>query len=63
MRLPFLSHICSGLLPMLYKMDRNPDWKVFLNMLADREPRQAVRCPPCQNPDAALALGYRPDSR
>eukprot|EP01047_Picozoa_sp_COSAG01_P068099 COSAG01_NODE_9766_length_2347_cov_31.477333_3_plen_79_part_00 len=29
---PFLSQICRGLLPMLYRMDRNPDWKVFLNM-------------------------------
>eukprot|EP00001_Collodictyon_triciliatum_P054543 09725_6 len=28
-----LSHIWSGLLPILYKMERNPDWKVFLNML------------------------------
>ena len=31
--LTFLSQICSGLLPMLYKMDKNPDWKVFLNIL------------------------------
>ena len=30
--LTFLSQICSGLLPMLYKMDRNPDWNVFLNI-------------------------------
>jgi hypothetical protein len=29
---PFLSQICSGLLPMLYRMDKNPDWKVFLNI-------------------------------
>jgi hypothetical protein len=31
--LTFLSHICSGLLPMLYKIDKNPDWKVFLNIV------------------------------
>ena len=31
--LTFLSHICSGLLPMLYRMDRKPDWNVFLNIL------------------------------
>ena len=30
--LTFLSHICSGLLPILYKMDKNPLWNVFLNM-------------------------------
>ena len=28
----FLSHICRGLLPMLYKIERNPLWKVFLNI-------------------------------
>lgn len=28
----FLSHICRGLLPILYKIDRNPLWKVFLNI-------------------------------
>lgn len=22
----FLSHICRGLLPMLYRIDKNPDW-------------------------------------
>lgn len=32
-RPPCLSQICNGLLPMLYKMDKNPDWKVFLNMM------------------------------
>lgn len=31
--LPCLSHICRGLLPMLYKMERKPDWKVFLNIV------------------------------
>jgi len=30
--LTWRSQICSGLLPMLYKIDRNPDWNVFLNM-------------------------------
>ena len=30
--LTFLSHICNGLLPMLYKIDKNPLWNVFLNM-------------------------------
>lgn len=30
--LTFLSQICSGLLPMLYRMDRKPLWKVFLNI-------------------------------
>jgi len=30
--LTFLSHICKGLLPMLYKIDKNPLWNVFLNM-------------------------------
>jgi hypothetical protein len=34
--LTFLSQICSGLLPMLYRMDRKPDWKVFLNIVAGR---------------------------
>ena len=28
----FLSQIWSGLLPILYKIDRNPDWYVFLNI-------------------------------
>lgn len=27
------SQICSGLLPMLYSTERNPDWKVFLNIV------------------------------
>jgi hypothetical protein len=27
-----LSHICNGLLPILYRIDRNPDWNVFLNI-------------------------------
>lgn len=31
--LTFLSQICNGLLPMLYRMDRKPDWKVFLNII------------------------------
>ena len=31
--LPCLSQICRGLLPMLYKMERKPDWKVFLNIV------------------------------
>jgi hypothetical protein len=26
------SQIYNGLLPMLYKIDKNPDWKVFLNI-------------------------------
>lgn len=30
--LTFLSQICSGLLPILYRMDKNPLWKVFLNI-------------------------------
>lgn len=29
----FLSQICNGLLPILYKIDKNPDWNVFLNMI------------------------------
>lgn len=33
-KLTFLSHICKGLLPMLYNIDRNPLWNVFLNILA-----------------------------
>merc|ERR1719446_644475 len=28
----FLSQICSGLLPIEYRIDKKPDWKVFLNM-------------------------------
>ena len=32
---PFLSQIWRGLLPMLYKMERNPDWNVFLNIAVD----------------------------
>lgn len=28
-----LSHICNGLLPMLYNIDRKPLWNVFLNIL------------------------------
>lgn len=32
-KLTFLSHICNGLLPILYNMDRKPDWKVFLNIM------------------------------
>ena len=35
--LTFLSHICNGLLPMLYRMDKNPDWKVFLNMFEAKQ--------------------------
>ena len=31
--IPCLSHICSGLLPMLYKMDKKPDWNVLRNIL------------------------------
>lgn len=31
-KLTFLSQICNGLLPILYNMERNPDWNVFLNM-------------------------------
>ena len=30
--LTFLSQICNGLLPMLYKTDRKPLWNVFLNI-------------------------------
>lgn len=30
----FLSHICRGLLPILYRMDKNPLWNVFLNIFA-----------------------------
>jgi len=30
--LTFLSQICSGLLPMLYRIDKNPLWNVFLNI-------------------------------
>eukprot|EP00958_Prasinococcus_capsulatus_P015006 scaffold1590_cov417-Prasinococcus_capsulatus_cf.AAC.11 len=29
-----LSQILSGLAPMLYRIERKPDWKVFLNILA-----------------------------
>ena len=28
-----LSHIWRGLLPILYKIDRKPDWNVFLNII------------------------------
>lgn len=28
----YFSHIWSGLLPILYRIDRNPDWYVFLNI-------------------------------
>lgn len=31
--LTFLSHICKGLLPILYSIDKNPLWNVFLNIL------------------------------
>lgn len=27
-----LSQICKGLLPILYKIDKNPDWYVFWNI-------------------------------
>lgn len=30
----FLSQIWSGLLPIEYMIERNPDWKVFLNMVS-----------------------------
>ena len=41
-----LSHICSGLLPILYRIDRNPDWNVFLNIPALAAPPRALlrRC-------------------
>ena len=29
---PFLSQICKGLLPMLYRIERNPDWNVLRNI-------------------------------
>ena len=48
---PCLSHICRGLLPMLYRIDRNPDWKVFLNISPDRGPGKLLASHPCQNPD------------
>lgn len=32
--LTFLSQSCKGLEPRLYRMDKKPDWKVFLNMVA-----------------------------
>ena len=32
MYVPFLSQIDSGLLPILYRIDKKPDWYVFLNM-------------------------------
>merc|ERR1719320_1048403 len=32
--LTFLSQICKGLLPILYRMDRNPLWNIFLNIFA-----------------------------
>jgi hypothetical protein len=38
-----LSQICSGLLPMLYKMDKNPDWKVFLNILPPDKSYESAR--------------------
>ena len=44
---PFLtsfSQICSGLLPIEYKTDRKPDWKVFLN-ISPRGPLSARNCP------------------
>lgn len=31
--LTFLSQICNGLLPILYRMDKNPLWNVFLNIV------------------------------
>ena len=31
--LTVLSQICRGLLPILYKIERNPDWKVFVNII------------------------------
>lgn len=31
---PDLSHISNGLLPILYKIDRKPDWKAFCNTKA-----------------------------
>ena len=30
----------SGLLPMLYSTERNPDWKVLRNMVDEPEPRE-----------------------
>ena len=33
-RRTFLSQIWSGLLPIEYMIERNPDWKVFLNILS-----------------------------
>lgn len=47
---PFLSQICSGLLPMLYRMDRKPDWKVFLNISHTGHPLGAARQPSSQLP-------------
>ena len=35
--LTFLSQICSGLLPRLYRMDKNPLWNVFLNIFSAEE--------------------------
>ena len=30
---PLASHSCRGLLPMAYRMDRNPLWKVLANIV------------------------------
>jgi hypothetical protein len=35
---PSLSQICKGLLPMLYKIDRKPDWNVLRNILHTKKP-------------------------
>merc|ERR1719498_1755256 len=32
----FLSQICKGLLPIEYRIDKKPDWKVFLNIAASQ---------------------------
>merc|ERR1719230_2033514 len=34
----FLSQICSGFEPMEYRMDKKPDWNVFLNISATLGP-------------------------
>ena len=39
---PCLSQICKGLLPMLYKMERKPDWNVFLNIVASSSATTAL---------------------
>ena len=54
----FFSQICSGFEPIEYRIDRNPDWKVFLNMVhrsacsdwaETRDCRATDNCDPLQH--------------